>query len=92
MAAKWRLSEEEDGVDADAPRGAFAEVSKLGSCKRGAQVAVKANVSYGGYTFGDVDRLCSAVDAKQIKLAWLRPARELHGPSTTNVPRATIAK
>jgi len=79
-------------VDADAPRGAFAEVSKLGSCKRGAQVALKVKASYGGYTFGNVGRLCSAVDAKQIKLAWLHPAHELHDPSTMNVPRATIAK
>ena len=91
-AVKRRLAEEEDGVDADAPRGAFAEVSKLGSCKRGTQVAVKANVSYGGYTFGDVDRLCSAVDANQIKLTWLQSAHELHDPSTMKVPRATIAK
>jgi len=79
-------------LDADAPRGASAEVSKLGNCKRGAQVALKAKASYGGYTFGNVDRLCSAVDAKQIKLAWLHPAHELHDPSTMNVPRATIAK
>ena len=91
-AAKRRLAEEGDGVDADAPRGAFAEVSKLGSCKRGAQVALKVKASYGGYTFGNVGRLCSAVDAKQIKLAWLHPAHELHDPSTMNVPRATIAK
>ena len=55
-------------------------MSKLGRCKRGAQVAVKANASYGGYMLCDVNRLCSAVDAKQIKLAWLHPAHELHDP------------
>ena len=39
-AAKRRLAEEEGGVGADAPRGAFAEVSKPGSCKRCAQAAI----------------------------------------------------
>ena len=58
--------------------------------RRNTEVAATERSTYRGYNLADVVRVCRAVENKEMKLEWLKPANKKHDPEKMNVPRTTV--